>query len=170
AAPLLNVFGGKITTYRRLAETALARLRPWFPSLGPDWTAGAPLPGGDFRPEEAEAICARLRADYPFLDEPRARRLLRAYGRDAFRLLGDARAETDLGARFGAGLTEREVAWLMAEEWALTAEDVLWRRSKLGLRVSAADAARLDAFMAGTAGRAGDLQEDETDKRIDAKP
>jgi len=170
AAPILSVFGGKITTYRRLAEAALARLRPWFSDLGPDWTAGAPLPGGDFRAEDTPALIARLRADYPFLDDRQARRLLRAYGLDAFPLLGDARTDADLGVAFGAGLTEREVAWLMAEEWARTAEDVLWRRSKLGLRVSAADAARLEAFMENADGRARKMRETERTKGVDAKP
>ena len=147
-APLLNVFGGKITTYRRLAEMAAEKLTPFFPMMRAAWTAGAPLPGGDFPVDGAEAMAADLSRQHKFLDARWARRLVRAYGTDAARMLGGAVAAADLGRRFGADLTEREVHWLMSREWALTAEDVLWRRSKLGLRVSAEDAAELEAHMA----------------------
>ena len=150
-APLLNVYGGKITTYRRLAEAALARLAPFFPDAGRPWTAGAPLPGGDFPPDGVEAQVAAL-AGHPFLDRGRARRLVRAYGTDAGHMLAGARTADDLGRDFGAGLTEREVGWLMDREWAMTAEDVLWRRSKLGLRLDAAAAEALDAWMTGRRG------------------
>jgi glycerol-3-phosphate dehydrogenase len=146
--PLLNIFGGKITTYRRLAEGALEKLAPHFPQMGPDWTAGVPLPGGDFEVRDVEALVERLRGDYPFLTPYWARRLVRGYGTDAWRVLGDAASEQDLGEAFGATLTGREVSWLMAREYARTAEDVLWRRSKLGLRLDAADAERLDEWMA----------------------
>jgi glycerol-3-phosphate dehydrogenase len=158
-APLLSIFGGKITTYRRLAEAAMATLAPRFPGLRPAWTASAPLPGGDFPWDGAPALAAALRRDFPFLPEPLARRLVRQCGTRARAVLGDARSMADLGRDFGAGLTEREVAWQMREEWARAPEDVLWRRTKLGLRMDAAGRAALAAHMAGEllpAGRAAE--------------
>ncbi|WP_371056819.1 glycerol-3-phosphate dehydrogenase [Rhodosalinus sp. K401] len=153
-APLLSVFGGKITTYRRLAEAALARLAPDLPAMGRPWTAGAPLPGGDLPLDEVEARIAALRAAYPFLADDGARRLFRAYGTDAETILGTARCAEDLGRSFGATLTEAEVAWLMAREFAMTAEDVVWRRSKLGLRLSPDQIAALDDWMRAARGAA----------------
>jgi glycerol-3-phosphate dehydrogenase len=144
--PLLSVFGGKITTYRRLAEAVLDRLSDHLPS-GRSWTAHAPLPGGDFPPEDAERLMARLRASYPFLSSGWARRLVRAYGTRAETILGAAKAPGDLGCDFGAGLTEAEVDYLVREEWARTADDVMWRRSKLGLHLGAEQRAALDAYM-----------------------
>ena len=146
-APLLNVFGGKITTYRRLAEAALAKLATSFPRMGAPWTAGAPLPGGDFPVDGVPMQIQRLRAGFPFLDERWARRLVRAYGTQAAELLGDATSADDLGQRFGWNLTEAEVRWLMSREWARTAADILWRRSKLGLRLSEPEAKALDNWM-----------------------
>ncbi|SEN10305.1 homodimeric glycerol 3-phosphate dehydrogenase (quinone) [Gemmobacter aquatilis] len=148
-APLLNVFGGKITTYRRLAESALAKLAPYFPQAKGDWTARVALPGGDFPVDGVAALRAGLRARYPFLTEAWAARLVRAYGTQAAQMLGDAAQAADLGADFGATLTAREVDWLRTREFAVTAADVLWRRSKLGLRVSAEQAAALEGYMAG---------------------
>jgi glycerol-3-phosphate dehydrogenase len=148
-APVLNVFGGKITTHRRLAEAAIAKLAPWFPGLGGAWTAGAPLPGGDFPWDGAEALAAGLAAAHPFLDPAAARRLVRLYGTDARAMLEGARSAADLGIDFGAGLSARELAWLRDREWARTAEDVLWRRTKLGLRLAPAEVARVAAFLAG---------------------
>ncbi|NNM73785.1 glycerol-3-phosphate dehydrogenase [Enterovirga aerilata] len=146
--PLLSVFGGKITTYRRLAEAAITRLKDHLPAAGkPAWTGDAPLPGGDFPKEAFEPEVASLRARHPFLDPALARRLVRAYGTRAERILAGARREADLGRVFGSNLTEREVLYLMDQEWAETAQDVLWRRSKLGLRLTPAQAAGLDAFM-----------------------
>ena len=146
--PLLNVFGGKITTYRRLAESALAQLQPFFAGLGGPWTARVPLPGGDFPHDGFAALVARLRADHPWLAEGHARRLCRAYGTEAAAVIGNARGPGDLGRDFGATLTGAEVDWLMAREYARTAEDVVWRRSKLGLRMTPAEIAALDAEMA----------------------
>ena len=157
-APVLNVFGGKITTYRRLAEATMARLAP-FTGRPEPWTAGAPLPGGDFPHDGAPALVAELVAAHPFLDARWALRLVRAYGVDAKAILADAARPEDLGRRFGADLTEREVAWLMDREWARTAADVLWRRSKLGLRVSQGEAAALDEFMADRRGRPAEAAE-----------
>jgi glycerol-3-phosphate dehydrogenase len=154
-APLLSVFGGKITTYRRLAEAAMAKLAPHLPQAGAAWTATASLPGGDFPWDGAPALAAALRRDYPFLSEPWSRRLVRQFGTRAWAMLGDARRLEDLGQEFGAGLTAREVAWQMREEWARAPEDVLWRRSKLGLRIDAAGRTALAGFMAGALAPAG---------------
>jgi glycerol-3-phosphate dehydrogenase len=148
-APLLNVFGGKITTYRRLAEAALAKLSPFFPTVTGDWTAGVALPGGDFAVDGFEALVEDLRADYAFLSERWARRLVRAYGTEARAILGDAKDASDLGRDFGATLTETELSWLMMREYARSAEDVIWRRSKLGLRLTKDQVAEVDAFMSG---------------------
>ena len=148
APPMLSIFGGKITTYRRLAEAALDKLKGHLPAAGkPGWTGGAPLPGGDFPQSGYEALVAELSRAYPFLENPLAARLARAYGTRARDLLGNARSMSDLGQNFGAGLTEREVLYLINQEWALNAADVLWRRSKLGLRLSPAEAEALDMFM-----------------------
>ena len=147
-APVLSVFGGKITTYRRLAESAMARLAPFFPGLGAPWTASASLPGGDFPWDGAADLAAALRRDHPFLDPGLARRLVRLYGTRATALLGDARGPADLGRDFGAGLSEREVVWQMEQEWAREPADVLWRRTKLGLRVGPEGQAALAGFMA----------------------
>jgi glycerol-3-phosphate dehydrogenase len=148
-APLLNVFGGKITTYRRLAEAALAKLSPFFPTVTGDWTAGVALPGGDFAVDGFEALVEDLRADYAFLSERWARRLVRAYGTEARAILGDAKDASDLGRDFGATLTETELSWLMMREYARSAEDVIWRRSKLGLRLTKDQVVEVDAFMSG---------------------
>ena len=146
-APLLNIFGGKITTYRKLAENALKKLKPLVGGSDP-WTADAALPGGDFKVKERDQLVDDLQADYPFLDDRWALRLIKGYGTEARVILGDARAATDLGQDFGATLTQAEVAWLMDKEYAISADDVVWRRSKLGLRLSTEQIAALDAFMA----------------------
>jgi glycerol-3-phosphate dehydrogenase len=146
-APLLNVFGGKITTYRRLAESALEKLAPFFPQATGRWTARVTLPGGDFAPGQAVALADGLRAAYPFLDAGWATRLVRHYGTEARAILGSATAAPDLGRDFGATLTEAEVRWLIAKEFARTAEDVVWRRTKLGLRMTASQIAALGAWM-----------------------
>ncbi len=147
-APLLSVFGGKITTYRRLAEAALAKLAGHLPALGaPSWTGEAPLPGGDFAKDEFDRVVGDFRLRHPFLESGLARRLVRAYGTRAERIVDGAHSAADLGRVFGANLTEREVLYLMEEEWAQSAQDVLWRRSKLGLRLTPAQAALLDDFM-----------------------
>ncbi|MEL6337214.1 MAG: glycerol-3-phosphate dehydrogenase [Pseudomonadota bacterium] len=148
-APVLSVFGGKITTYRRLAESALEKILPFFPGSPGPWTAGVALPGGDFDHDGQPALVRGLLGDYAFLDERWARRLVRTYGTEARDMLGDAVDSADLGEGFGATLHEREVRWLMAREYARTAADVAWRRTKLGLRLDADAMARLDAWMAG---------------------
>ncbi len=146
-APLLNVFGGKITTYRKLAEAALGKAGRFFPKAGPDWTAGVSLPGGDFPVDGVATLIAELRQQYPFLDAFWARRLIKAYGTEARLILDDAKSVQDMGKAFGASLTEREIVWLMEKEYARTAEDVVWRRSRLGLRMSKAEIGDLDTWM-----------------------
>ena len=146
-APILNIFGGKITTYRKLAEDAMDKIAPHFPGLSAHWTAGVPLPGGDFPVADVEPMITRLQDAHPFLSPKWARRLIRAYGTDAWPLLNGAQTVEALGQDFGATLTEAEVRWLMAHEYAQTAQDVVWRRSKLGLRLNKDEVAALDAWM-----------------------
>jgi glycerol-3-phosphate dehydrogenase len=148
-APLLSIYGGKITTYRRLAEEALERLAPYLRSAKAKegWTAKSPLPGGDLDVSAISALSAELVRNYRFLSDVHASRLAHAYGTRATKLLGNAKSLADLGQSFGASLTESEVRYLMSSEWARTAEDVVWRRSKLGLRLSAAEIAVLDDWM-----------------------
>jgi glycerol-3-phosphate dehydrogenase len=153
--PLLSIFGGKITTYRRLAEEALERLAPHVPDASRNrigakkgWTGKAALPGGEFAAGMHGDVESKLRRDYPFLAPEQARRLVAAYGTRAVAILGHATSARDLGHVFGAALTEAEVRYLMANEWAVTADDVAWRRSKLGLRLSPAEIAALEAWMA----------------------
>lgn len=146
-APALHVLGGKLTTYRVLAEEVLELLRPHLPGMGAAWTAtGDPLPGSDWG--DAAPACAHLRALAPWLPVDIARRWAGAYGSRSAALLQGAQGMADLGEDFGSGLHAREVAFLRDHEWAHTTEDVLWRRSKLGLRLDAAQVARLRAWMA----------------------
>ncbi len=145
-APLLNVFGGKITTYRRLAESALEKLTAHLPMDNP-WTAGVSLPGGDFPVDGVQVLIDELKASYPFLSDRWAKRLIKAYGTDAKVMLSDAKAATDLGEDFGETLTEREVRWLMTHEWACHAEDVVYRRSKLGIRMNEDQTTHLENWM-----------------------
>jgi glycerol-3-phosphate dehydrogenase len=145
---LVSVFGGKITTYRTLAEGAMAQLADALPMLGGrSWTADKPLPGGDFPMEGAAALTASLIADHPFLSPAHAARLTRLYGTLARGILGSARSLADLGQHFGHDLYAAEVDHLVANEWARTADDILWRRTKLGLRLSADEVAALAAYL-----------------------
>ncbi|MBN9069012.1 MAG: glycerol-3-phosphate dehydrogenase, partial [Rhizobiales bacterium] len=114
---------------------------------GKPWTAHAPLPGGDFAPTGFDTEVSKLMADYPFLDRVHARRLARLYGTRARKILGSAKTTGDLGRCFGTDLYEAEIRYLIREEWALTAEDVLWRRTKRGLRLSTEEAGALADFM-----------------------
>jgi glycerol-3-phosphate dehydrogenase len=146
-APVLSVYGGKITTHRLLAEDALARLAHFFPRTRP-WTAQSSLPGGDFVYDGVDTLVERTQRTWRFLTPDHARRLVRAYGTRVDRVLGNATGLDDLGMRFGADLTGAEVRYLVTKEWARTADDVLWRRSKLGLRLTPAQVSVLDRFMA----------------------
>jgi glycerol-3-phosphate dehydrogenase len=153
-APLLSVYGGKITTHRRLAEAVLDRLAPIF-GARPAWTKQSRLPGGDFPVDGVARLVADARRRWPFLSEAHIRRLVQAYGTRISRILGPAKKLDDLGARLGADLTGAEVRYLMEHEWARTAEDVLWRRSKLGLRVAPEAHEQLAKFMADAIGSGG---------------
>jgi glycerol-3-phosphate dehydrogenase len=146
---LLSIFGGKITTYRRLAEGALAILsRRLSPARKPaGWTGEEPLPGGDFSTDGFETLVNSTAARYPFLAAETVRRLVRAHGTRAEMLLGGAKTSSDLGRTFGADLTEAEVVYLARNEWAMSAADIVWRRSKLGLRMSAGEIQYLDAYL-----------------------
>jgi glycerol-3-phosphate dehydrogenase len=147
-APILSIFGGKITTYRHLAKDAVDQLKPHLSSLtGNDWTAHAPLPGGDFPIDGIEALKADLARDYPFLDAPTINRIARAYGTRTRLWLGKATDMGGLGPHFGHGLTGAEVDYLIAQEWASQADDILWRRTKLGLRLNAAQKEQLRTYM-----------------------
>jgi glycerol-3-phosphate dehydrogenase len=143
AAPVLSVFGGKITTYRRLAEQALDKLKPYFPGLKSAWTGAAPLPGSEFATRESaqSAFFARYR-DLP---QPWLRGIFRRHGALAGQVLGDGK----LGEHYGAGLTERELRYLVDREWARSAEDVLWRRTKCGLHMSEPERARVAQVLGG---------------------
>jgi glycerol-3-phosphate dehydrogenase len=150
-APLLTVYGGKITTYRRLAEDVLDGLARFFPPSR-HWTAQSSLPGGDFAYDGIEALVGNTLRRWPFLTDAHAWRLVHAYGTRVENVVKDAARLDDLGQRFGADLTAAEVRYLMQKEWAQTADDVLWRRSKLGLRFSPAQRDTLEAFMAKASG------------------
>jgi glycerol-3-phosphate dehydrogenase len=149
-APLLSIYGGKITTYRRLSEQALERLSPYLQSTKAHegWTAKSPLPGGDMDVSALPALTTELMRNYPFLVREHANRLAHAYGTRAASVLGHAKSAADLGVSFGATLTESEVRYLMTSEWARTAGDIVWRRSKLGLRMSDAEIAALGDWIA----------------------
>jgi D-erythritol 1-phosphate dehydrogenase len=133
--PLLSIFGGKITTYRKLAEHALGRLAPWFSKMTPAWTAGAPLPGGDIGGTFSD-FAARLQRDYPEVPNPLLLHYARLYGTHARDLLGDVRTCDDLGRHFGGDLYQREASYLRDTEWATTAADILDRRTKHGLHLT----------------------------------
>ena len=148
APPVLSVFGGKITTYRRLAEAAMDRLGAYFPGLGRAWTAGQPLAGGDLTAPNLEALSNKLKFDYPKLPRHLLQALARRHGGWTTRVLDRAHTTEDLGPDFGGGLTGREVDYLMREEWAKTPEDILWRRTKSGLHIDAAGRQRLEKYMA----------------------
>lgn len=145
-APLLSVFGGKLTTYRKLAESAMAQLAPYFPKLGPSWTASSPLPGAeqlDSLSALIEALCRR----FGWLPTSLARRWANSYGSRSWLMLKGVVNLTDLGEHLGGGLYTREVDYLCEQEWAMQAEDILWRRSKLGLFMSPHQQQRLDQYL-----------------------
>ncbi|WP_349570817.1 glycerol-3-phosphate dehydrogenase [Azotobacter salinestris] len=151
--PLLSVFGGKLTTYRRLSEAALERLAPFFPQMGPCWTAGKPLPGGE-QMSDSCTLAIQLREHHAWLAPELAQRWATSYGSRAWRLLEGVDGPGDLGEHFGAGLHAREVNYLCTQEWAREAEDILWRRSKLGLFLNADEQERLRTYLGTTARQA----------------
>lgn len=144
-APLISVFGGKITTYRKLAEAATDRICDFFPKAGPEWTKHAPLPGGDFT--DQPALLAEFKVEFPWLPDSLARRYVRTYGTRTRTLLKDCRSMKDMGHHFGANLYASEVSYLMKHEWAQEAEDVVWRRTKLGLRLTEDNLAGLQNYV-----------------------
>ncbi len=150
-AVVLNIIGGKITTYRRLAEEAMERIERTLGRRGSAWTATAPLPGGDFPTDGVTTLETKIIAAHPYLDAAHAARLARHYGTSTFDLLGDREEAADLGEHFGADLYACEVDWLIGQEWARSADDVLWRRTKLGLRLNEAETADLAVWMDGRA-------------------
>jgi len=145
-APLLSVFGGKLTTYRKLAESALTQLAPYFPRMQPSWTAGAALPGGEDM-ESPSALADALHARCRWLPTGLARRWASTYGSRSWKLLDGAHQLTDLGEHLGGDLYAREVDYLCREEWAQDAADILWRRTKLGLFLTVSQQAKLDVYL-----------------------
>lgn len=143
--PLLSIFGGKITTYRKLAEAAVDILAPFYPSIGRKWTATTPLPGGNF--SNKEAITSKLNHQYPWLPIALLQRYVRCYGTRVEMILYDANDESDLGMHFGSYLFEAEVNYLIKYEWAKSVEDIIWRRTKLGLSLSTEQIAELQHFL-----------------------
>jgi glycerol-3-phosphate dehydrogenase len=150
-APLLSVFGGKITTYRRLAEQAVDRIASMLSWPGMSWTKEALLPGGDIPDLEPDAYARELTINYPALPPRLLTRLAGTYGTRATRVLDDVRNAEDLGEHFGCGLYAREVDYLVGQEWARTPEDILFRRTKLGLHMGREGVDRLEAHLAGSA-------------------
>lgn len=147
SSPLINIFGGKITTYRKLSEEVVAELAPFTQMIGKPWTHHAHLPGGDFALNQKDELIAQFRWDFPFLDEDQVRRMFKSYGTQATEMLKGIKTVKEMGKSFGSGLTEIEVKWMMDKEWAQTAEDVVWRRSKLGLRLTKRQITTLNTWM-----------------------
>jgi glycerol-3-phosphate dehydrogenase len=146
-SPLLSVFGGKITTYRRLAESVLDKLRPSFAHMTGSWTGAKPLPGGDIPNGDFEAYVLGLATKYPNLPAGYLRALARRQGTCAAQILGDATAMADLGTHFGHTLYAREVDYMVASEWAITVDDILWRRTKCGLHLNQAERDAVAAYL-----------------------
>jgi glycerol-3-phosphate dehydrogenase len=144
---VVNVFGGKLTTHRRLSEEALTHIEKVLGAKGKPWTKKSKLPGGEFGPKEFDAQVERLNELYPALPDRLLRRLVRQFGTRAVTLLGSAKRMEELGETFGADLTQREVDYLVENEWARTADDILWRRTKLGLRIGLGDKAKLETYL-----------------------
>ncbi|WP_017931988.1 glycerol-3-phosphate dehydrogenase [Robiginitomaculum antarcticum] len=145
-APILSIFGGKITTYRELSEHALQKLSKFFPDAGGDWTEHAVLPGGDIPGGDFERFEVQMQRHYKWIDKTLLHRLLRCYGTLIHDVLENCQGQNDMGKHFGAGLYEREVEYLIDNEWAMSANDVLWRRTKRGLHMSEAERDALAAW------------------------
>jgi glycerol-3-phosphate dehydrogenase len=145
-APLLSVFGGKLTTYRKLAESALAQLAPYFKHAKPSWTAQATLPGGE-NMSTPQALAEALRQKFEWIPSEIAQRWASTYGSRTWRMLEGVESLNDLGEHIGGGLYTREVDYLCSEEWATTAQDILWRRSKLGLFTTPTEQEKLAAYL-----------------------
>jgi len=148
ATPVVSVFGGKITTYRRLAEHALEKFAPWFRGMGPAWTADAPLPGATIPGADAARFEQRLAQRYPRLPQSLLQALARRHGALAYGVLGNTATVAELGAPFGAELYAREINYFVEHEWAAAAEDVLWRRTKCGLHLDPGQREAVARYMA----------------------
>lgn len=136
-APLLSIFGGKLTTYRKLGEAAMKQLQPFFPKMGPSWTDSSTLPGAqNMQQFDADALKSQIKSKYQWLDDKNIQRLIRQFGDLTLELLRDIETEAQMGTRFAPGVYQVEIDYLMDKELALTSEDVLWRRTKLGLLIS----------------------------------
>lgn len=146
-APLLSIFGGKLTTYRRLAERVLERLQPWLPGLRPSWSAAVHLPGGGLGKGGLPGLLLELARRYPKLSPDLLHALAHRHGTLAARVLGQAQTEAELGAHFGGGLHAAEVDYMIAHEWARSADDILWRRTKCGLKTNEAARDRLADYL-----------------------
>ena len=146
-APYLNIFGGKITTYRKLAESALETIDTAFGRTTEGWTHAAPLAGGDFAVADRSRLLGDLQALLPFMDAATVRRLFRQYGTECLAIFAGASGWDDLGGEIAPGVSARELDWAAENEWVHCAEDFVWRRSKLGLRLSAKDLAAIDRHL-----------------------
>jgi len=144
---IVNIFGGKITTYRKLSESVLTKIEGLLGARKSSWTAQAALPGGDFAVGDYDALVFRLRSDFPFLEGPLAQRFIRSYGTNAWKMMEGISERDGMGREFGGTLTQCEVSYLMEHEWAECAEDVIWRRSKLGIRLRKQQISALDEWM-----------------------
>jgi glycerol-3-phosphate dehydrogenase len=144
---MVNIFGGKITTYRRLSESILKHVEEFLGSKGDSWTNHSSLPGGDIGVDGQLDLQNKLQKKYPFLTQETLKRLVRSYGTISFNIFGDAEHIDSLGKHFGSGLYEREVTYLIQEEWARTSDDILFRRSKLGLSFSRDEIKNLDQYL-----------------------
>jgi glycerol-3-phosphate dehydrogenase len=154
AAPVLSVFGGKITTYRRLAEHALDKLAPWLPGRRGSWTATTALAGGDLPAGGLEAFAdTQMRQDFPWLPDELRRALARRHGTRAYRVLENAKCRADLGTHFGGNLYAREVDFMIEREWAQSGDDILYRRTKTGLHLTAAECSNLASHVAARVAR-----------------
>jgi glycerol-3-phosphate dehydrogenase len=145
--PLLSVFGGKITTYRKLAEHALQKLRPFFPAMAGDWTAKATLPGGDISNADFDAFLLKLNRDQPWLPKELAQHYARLYGSRVEAVINGAKSVVDLGRNFGGTLYECEIKYLRQHEWATNAEDILFRRTKHGLHISPEQRDKVSSYL-----------------------
>ena len=146
-AKAINIFGGKITTYRKLAESMLEKIETVLGKRKEKWTAQSALTGGDFDVDDFDSLVKKLQTDFSFISEDLAWRLVRSYGTRAWQLLGDAKSVSDMGLQFGGSLTGREVEYLMDQEWAQSAEDVVWRRTKIGIRLKKEEIETLNNWM-----------------------
>ena len=144
---MINIFGGKITTYRRLSESILKHVEGFLGKRGNSWTEKSSLPGGDIAVDGQLDLQNKIQMRYPFLTEETIKRLVRSYGTISFDIYGDAENIDSLGDHFGSGLYEREVKYLIREEWSRTSDDILFRRSKLGLSLSENEIKKLDLYL-----------------------